>query len=92
MLEGHVLKTLVQIAPMNARVEVFQGSLVTVGSHAKGRSSSHALNQILKKFMAIQLAKNVFASGFHCRTWALRADDEAGSTCSSDFWPSKRAA
>ena len=71
----NVLKTLVQIVPMNSRVVVFQDSLVTLGSHAKGRSSSRALNRILKKSMAVQLAKNVFASGFHCPTWALRADD-----------------
>ena len=75
VLESHVLKTLVQIVPMNSRVVVFQDSLVTLGSHAKGRSSSQALNRILRKSMAVQLAKNVFASGFHCPTWALRADD-----------------
>ena len=75
ILEGHVLKTLVQIAPLNTRMVVFQDSLVTLGSHAKGRSSSQHLNGILRKSMAVQLAKNVYASGFHCPTWALRADD-----------------
>ena len=68
-------RALVQIVPMNARLAVFQGSLVALRSHAKGHSSRQALNRILKKFMAFQLAKNVVASGFHCPAWALRADD-----------------
>ena len=75
LLEAHAHKTLMQLSPMDHRIVVFQDSVVTLGANAKGRSSSAALNRILRKSMALQLAKNLYPVGIHCPTWALRADD-----------------
>ena len=75
VLEGHAHKTLVQLAPLSSRLVVFQDSLVTLGANATGRSSSVALNRVMRKSLALQLAKDVYTVGFHCPTWATRADD-----------------
>ena len=75
VLECHARKTLMNLAPMNSRVVCFQDSLVTLGATSKGRSSSHALNSVLRQDMALQIAKNIYPVGVHCPTWALRADD-----------------
>ena len=75
VLEEHAHKTLIQLAPMGSRLVVFQDSMVTLGANAKGRSSSLALNRLLRKSLALQLAKNVYAVGIHSPTWAIRADD-----------------
>ena len=75
VLECHVRKTLLHLAPMDCRLVNFQDSMVTLGATAKGRSSSAALNSILRQDMSLQLAKNVYVCGIHCPTWALRADD-----------------
>ena len=75
VLECHVHKTLMHLAPSNCRVVVFQDSMVTLGATAKGRSSSSALNRVLRQSLAVQLFKNLYSSGVHCPTWALRADD-----------------
>ena len=75
VLECHVYKTLLLLAPMNHRLVILQDSMVTLGAAAKGRSSSRALNKILRQAMSIQIAKNIYPSGVHCPTWALRADD-----------------
>ena len=75
ILKGHAHKTLLQLAPLASRLVVFQDSLVTLGSNAKGRSSSLALSRIMRKSLALQIAKDVYTVGFHCPTWAIRADD-----------------
>ena len=72
-------KTFLLLAPINHRLVILQDSMVTLGAAAKGRSSSGALNKILRQAMAIQLAKNLYPSGIHCPTWALRADDPSRS-------------
>ena len=75
VLEGHAHKTLMHAAPMGCRLVVFQDSMVSLGASAKGRSSSQALNKVLRQSTALQLAKDLYPSGIHCPTWALRADD-----------------
>ena len=75
VLECHAHKTLVQLVPISSRLVVLQDSLVTLGATAKGRSSSMALNRIMRKSLALQVAKDVYTVGFHCPTWAIRADD-----------------
>ena len=79
VLESHAHKTLMAISPWDCRLVVFQDSMVTLGANAKGRSSSSALNRIMRQSLAFQLGKNVYASGIHCPTWALRADDPSRS-------------
>ena len=75
VLEGHAHKTLMHAAPMGCRLVVFQDSMVSLGASAKGRSSSKALNRVLRQSAALQIAKDLYPSGIHCPTWALRADD-----------------
>ena len=75
ILECHVHKTLMQVAPRDCRLLAFQDSMVTLGSTAKGRSASVRLNRILRQSMTLQLAKNIYATAFHSPTWAIRADD-----------------
>ena len=75
VLECHAFKTLLLYAPMDHRLLVLQDSMVTLGATAKGRSSSQALNRVLRQVMALQVAKNLYPAGVHCPTWALRADD-----------------
>ena len=76
ILESHAHKTLLQLAPMRSRLVVFQDSMVTLGANAKGRSSSVALNRIMRrKSLALQLGKDIYPVGIHCPTWAIRADD-----------------
>ena len=75
VLESHAYKTLMRAVPMHSRFVVFQDSMVCLGASAKGRSSSNALNRVLRQSMALQLAKNRYPVGHHTPTWALRADD-----------------
>ena len=75
ILEAHAHRTLMRICPRDCRLVCFQDSLVTLGASAKGRSSSDALNRVLRHSMSFQIAKNVYPGGVHCPTWALRADD-----------------
>ena len=72
ILESHALRTLMAVAPMNSRLVVFQDSMVTLGASAKGRSSGAPLNRILRQSMALQVGKNLYPTGVHCPTWALR--------------------
>ena len=79
VLESHAHMTLMRVAPMDCRLVVCQDSMVTLGANAKGRSSSLALNNIMRRSLAYQLAKNLYPVGVHCPTWALRADDPSRS-------------
>ena len=75
LLEAHSRRSLLLNIPPRQRVITFQDSMVTLGAGAKGRSSSCALNKILKQEAMIQVAKELYVLGIHAPTWALRADD-----------------
>ena len=54
--------------PPKHRHVVVQGSMVSLGAGAKGRSSSESLSQE----MTVMVAKDICFGGSHAPTWALR--------------------
>lgn len=75
VLECHARRSLLLNIPSQQRIIVLQDSVVTLGAGAKGRSSSVALNKVLKQECSICIAKDLYVGGIHSPTWALRADD-----------------
>ena len=72
VLESHAHKILMQIAPMDSRLVVFQDSLVTLGANAEGGSSSEPLNRILRQSMSLQLGKTLYPCSIHARPASRR--------------------
>jgi hypothetical protein len=72
--EGSVEGLVVRRAPWRRRILILEDSEVTLGSSAKGRSPSRAMNRLLLQRNVEMLAREQFLRGTHIPTWSIRAD------------------